>query len=427
MAAGGGVELQSVADEVNVMFKVFDKNQNGKISREELKAVLQFLDKDTWTDRAVDALLRGSDANGDGELQFTEFWSWVCGHGKGKSDGGFREKLLSHAVAEEQAVQEVSAARREKWEAKQAQKQARAAEHARKEAERQAGTRLTRREFVNERVNIGLDKQVANELFKKADDDHDGDIDAEELGWLAASAASTVDQIKDLFRRHKDGAEEDAMRQVVETFSSWDVDGDGTISSEELARVIRTLNPDLGEKTVAMMMKEADASQDGEVDVLEFVSWLSGENPKKKKAKETQEALVAGALHRKRAEEARSLNLQGEFEEMQHAALGKWCKKRKMKVACGMYNPGPGASSRCAGCTLRHAWLCHGCGFVSHYDECVTGCTFGDYGWSCISSKCSKRCGCKKPREFWERKGFAMNLGALTKGVEGMLKAAAAG
>jgi len=418
------VELDTVGDKVNLVFKMFDKNKNGKITRKELAEVLQYLDPRTWTPEAVETLLRGMDRNGDGELQFTEFWSWVCGHGESAStNNAAREALLDKAVEQEKAIRAVTKVKREKWEARKAEKDRLAAEAARKEAERAQGMRVSRNEFIEKGVAIGLNREVASNLFSKGDEDNDGEIDREELQWLGAGQAASVSQIKGLFQQscRDEGSDNNdpSMQQVVETFTRWDVDGDGTISSAELERVIRTLNPDLGERTVDLLMREADASQDGTIDLFEFVSWLSGGSPKKKAAKEAKEAKVAVAMHRKRSGEARSLGRQRDFEEAQHALLPSFCKSRKVKAICSTLNPS--SASKCEECKARHAWICWGCGFASYYDECVNGCSLGEFGWSCIAGKCAKRCGCKKKLDFWQRRGFAADLSKLSLSIEKML------
>mmetsp|Transcript_17485 Transcript_17485/g.39618 ORF Transcript_17485/g.39618 Transcript_17485/m.39618 type:complete len:436 (-) Transcript_17485:76-1383(-) len=425
MATDHEVSIESDSDKVKVVFKMFDKDKNGKITIDELKRVLQSLDRTTWTDQAVNKLLESSDKNGDGELQFTEFWGWVCGHGDidDESDA-LRQSLLDEAVDQEKHSLAENQAKREVWEAKKAKQKQKEADSIRREVERADGTRITRKQFIAESQSIGLTKQVAGELFSKFDEDNDGDIDQEERCWMGAGEAASVGQIKGLYKKGREGESANgAMQQIVDTFSKWDVNGDGTITCEELARVIHTLNPELTQRTVERMMQEADSSQDGVIDIVEFVHWLSGENPKKKKAKEEQEARMACAMHKIRSAEARQQGLQRPFEDMQHSALGKFLKKRKIKAVCETLNRGPGAPTICGRCDQRHGWLCHGCGFVSYYDQCINGCPFGEAGWSCISGSCTRKCGCKKKPEFWARRGFAQNFKALNSSVQTMLEA----
>jgi len=156
---------------------------------------------------------------------------------------------------------------------------------------------------------------------------------------------------------------------------------------------------------------------------MEFVNWLSGESTKKKKmkkkAKEAQEAKLAVAMHRKRAEEARQSNKQHDFEQAMRKHLEPWCAKRKVKLTCGKTYHGPGAPQMCSSCGDRHAWLCHSCGFVSFYPDCVNGCDFGKHGWSCINGNCpKKKCGCKKKPDYWQRLGGTCDLARLSTSVE---------
>ncbi|CAJ1441597.1 unnamed protein product [Effrenium voratum] len=59
-------------------FQRFDQDGNGSISREELGSVLKSLQPDgQWDSNAVDYLLAGADASGDGELQIDEFLQWI--------------------------------------------------------------------------------------------------------------------------------------------------------------------------------------------------------------------------------------------------------------------------------------------------------------------------------------------------------------
>mmetsp|Transcript_137441 Transcript_137441/g.342852 ORF Transcript_137441/g.342852 Transcript_137441/m.342852 type:complete len:451 (+) Transcript_137441:256-1608(+) len=416
-------------DEVRLMFQLFDADNDGKVTVQELKTVLQDLDAVLWTDEKVDKVVQAYDGNGDGYLQFTEFWGWICGHG-GKSTNDFKPVLLARATEEDRERRAVAREKAENLEKKRSKEAAAAGEKARKEAEKASGERVAAKAFLQEQMSVGLAKEVALEMYTQGDEDGDGEIDKQERLWIAGDRAATTQQIRGLYQKSAGGALDakgnlviketgDAgIESIVEAFNAWDVDGDGTITTDELARVLGTLNPRLGLKTVEAMCSEIDANRDGSIDIMEFVGWLSGEHTKKKKmkkkAKEEQAAKLAVAMHRKHAEEARAMGMQNDFEQIQHQNLAGWCAKKKMKYQCGKLFLGPGAPQICPSCGDRHAWLCHCCGFVSFYPDCVNGCSFGKYGWSCINGNQFKGSGCKKKPDFWQRNGCVSDLSALS-------------
>lgn len=416
-------------DETRLIMMLFDKDRDGSVSRTELLSILQTLDAEQFTKESMDEMLAEYDANGDEELQFSEFWGWVNGHG-GRSVDHFRPALLEIAVESYRKRESAWKAAEVKREATKRAKEEAAAAVARKEDEREAGDRITKKEFIEGRQAVGLSKGVANRLYGDADDDGDGDVDRGELGRLAQNDLATPAQIRGVFQEGVQGesgnvkvkdVNDEGMRAMVDAFSAWDVDGDGTITAAELGNVLKVLNPRFTDVTVAKMMKEIDTNGDGIIDLAEFIAWLNGENVKKKKmkkkAQEDTDAKVACAMHRKRHEEAREMRLQKEFEEACHRVLGPWCEKKKVKLDCNTLNAGPGAPSKCTKCDGRHAWLCHGCGVVTFFDECVNGCSTASAGWSCITSKCAKKCGCKKKPDFWQRSGRTRELSALQAGV----------
>lgn len=414
-----------LGEEVKLLFKTFDRDNNGSISKDELRRLLQHIDGSQWSPEEVEKLLLGIDSNGDGELQFTEFWAWIAGHGT-SNESSMKASLLTHAIAEDKVRFEQgqeAAADRASAEEQRAQQEA---VQKRKDAEWEAGERIGRKEFVEARVDVGLSKHVASTMFAKADEDKDGQIDRQELGWLATEQATTVGQIKGIFKESHEvagnGSDDGVMQEIVNTFSAWDKDGDGTVSTEELIRVIRALNPKLGQITAEAMVKQADTNGDGFIDVREFVGWISGVNPKKKKAKEIREAKMARATHIKRSSEAKDLGVQGDLEEFLHRSYPSVAQRKKIHTVCGTLNKGPGAKQLCVSCKNRHAWLCHGCGFVSYYDECVNECSFGTVGWTCLQGECKKKCGCKKKPDWWQRKGFLQDLDALSHDVKRLLE-----
>jgi len=414
---------KDAGEEIKLLFNTFDTNKDGSISKDELKRLLQHIDDELWSDEVVDKLLLGVDTSGDGELQFTEFWAWIAGHGDSAGVGDeMKAKLLEDAIAKDKEKFEAYQAAQEAKAAKAQDKAQRDATAEDKQRQRDAGERVGRKEFVDERVAIGLSKGTAMNQYNKADDDKDGEIDRQELGWLATEQAGTVNQVKGIFKQsHESNNSEDAiMQDIISTFNMWDSDGSGTVSAEELIRIIQVLNPKLGLKTAEAMIKQADTNGDGEIDVREFVSWISGVNPKKKKAKEIREAKMSMATHMARSAEAKEAGLTAELEELLHNSWQENATRKKIAVTCGTKNLN--TNRLCVTCKNRHAWLCHGCGFVSYYDDCVNECAaVGTYGWTCLQGDCKKKCGCKKKPAIWQQKGFVQNLDALSKDVKRLL------
>lgn len=301
---------QSVGEEVKLIFELFDKDGSGKIDREELVEVFKTLGS-SWSDDKMDKLMGSFDNNGDGELNMVEFWSWINGHAG--SPVSCRKDLLATAIEKEKADWAENAEIMKEHRRNMAEKEAKDAAIAARQAERDSGARLTRDAFIKEKVAAGFSMEVATELYNKGDENHDGDIDAQELGWLAGDNLATLDQVKGIYRETVNGnnqevkvaeLDDSGMGTLVDIFLKWDTNGDGTVSPEELREILKKLNHKFTDASVDRMMNEIDTNKDGLVDVYEFVDWLTGQNLKKKKmkkkAKKVQDAKVNEALQERR-------------------------------------------------------------------------------------------------------------------------------
>lgn len=367
---------------MKLIFELLDADHSGKIDVDELKRVL--LSLSSWDEKQVEVLIEQFDKNKDGELSIVEFWSWINGH-DGRSTETYRPALLNMAVAENKRKISETEERLAAFRDRKAAEDAKAAAEAQRQLEREQGLRVSRDAFVKEKMEAGFSKKIAEELYSKCDQDRDGEVNHQDIGWLVSDNLATLDQVKATYQKgiqreaeeiswsedwkgevskllKKRGFKEEeeglkyhttnasgeeifikkilkdktatleskyfpislhleasnvtvadcddkGLGQLVDTFLAWDKDGNGTVSAEELKDVLQHVNPKFTEVTLAKMMGDIDVNGDGVIDIREFVSWLSGENLKKKKmkkkAKEEQDAKIRSTLQRKRADEAK--------------------------------------------------------------------------------------------------------------------------
>jgi len=66
----------------------------------------------------------------------------------------------------------------------------------------------------------------------------------------------------------------DDLTTLQETFSMFDKDGGGTISTEELHGIFKQLGTDVSKADVVSLIKSVDINNDGEMDFNEFVSMM---------------------------------------------------------------------------------------------------------------------------------------------------------
>merc|ERR1712046_346036 len=76
LRAGTPVEL-SPEEKAKALFRRFDKNGDGNISRAELQTVLNTLDPSVWTEKKVERLMSSLDLDGNGTVDYEEFLAWL--------------------------------------------------------------------------------------------------------------------------------------------------------------------------------------------------------------------------------------------------------------------------------------------------------------------------------------------------------------
>mmetsp|Transcript_65852 Transcript_65852/g.122883 ORF Transcript_65852/g.122883 Transcript_65852/m.122883 type:complete len:503 (-) Transcript_65852:95-1603(-) len=82
LAAGQGKDDddedgKGVSSELRELFKLFDRNGDGMIDRQEFADVLKLADEDYFTPAVVGMLLDEADADGNGIIHYHEFLAWV--------------------------------------------------------------------------------------------------------------------------------------------------------------------------------------------------------------------------------------------------------------------------------------------------------------------------------------------------------------
>ncbi|KAL2130343.1 hypothetical protein VTI74DRAFT_6569 [Chaetomium olivicolor] len=136
--------------------------------------------------------------------------------------------------------------------------------------------------------------QVAQyrEVFEIFDKDGTGDITADELGQVMKELGlnPSDEELRDLINEvdlNKDGVisfdeflalmsqnvkELDTEQELINAFRVFDKDGSGTISSDELRNVLKSLGENLTDAEVEEMIQLADRDGDGHIDYHEFAN-----------------------------------------------------------------------------------------------------------------------------------------------------------
>ncbi|KAK4153256.1 hypothetical protein C8A00DRAFT_34027 [Chaetomidium leptoderma] len=137
-------------------------------------------------------------------------------------------------------------------------------------------------------------EQVAQykEVFEIFDKDGTGDITADELGQVMRELGlnPSDSELRDIVNEadlNDDGSisfdeflalmsqsvkELDTEQELLSAFRVFDKDGSGTISSDELRGVLKSLGENLTDAEVEEMIQLADGNGDGQIDYHEFAN-----------------------------------------------------------------------------------------------------------------------------------------------------------
>jgi len=76
---------------------------------------------------------------------------------------------------------------------------------------------------------------------------------------------------------------DEKQQLIVDTFSRFDTNGDGVITREELAKILKRLGPDqFNDYAIDTLMAVADTNKNGLIEYKEFVAWVMQDDKKKK-------------------------------------------------------------------------------------------------------------------------------------------------
>eukprot|EP00747_Dinoflagellata_sp_TGD_P130647 gnl/TRDRNA2_/TRDRNA2_174853_c1_seq2.p1 gnl/TRDRNA2_/TRDRNA2_174853_c1~~gnl/TRDRNA2_/TRDRNA2_174853_c1_seq2.p1 ORF type:complete len:250 (-),score=69.72 gnl/TRDRNA2_/TRDRNA2_174853_c1_seq2:390-1139(-) len=93
---------QDNSEKLLAMFKKYDANGDGQLSRKELGTILKALDKKI-TDADLEIAFKKADRNSDGMVDVPEFVAWISGGGSGKGDLAMKSELTNQICQDKEA------------------------------------------------------------------------------------------------------------------------------------------------------------------------------------------------------------------------------------------------------------------------------------------------------------------------------------
>jgi len=217
--------FRSVAD-VKAAFKRIDINNDGQISKDELKAGMKLNTDD------LDLVFAIGDLDGDGEISLGEFIR-VMYPSAAAALSRFRNSFSQ--------IEDVISAFRQ--------------------MDLNCDGALTKEELMNGMNSFGkqFTAEEVNSVFAMADVNSDGEINYTEFVSMMFPSASTA---LAKFRRNNVN-----VKNAKETFDSYDIDGDEEISYDEL---VTGMGSEYSANEINAIFAMGDTDQDGKINFLEF-------------------------------------------------------------------------------------------------------------------------------------------------------------
>lgn len=212
--------------EAQQLFRVLDKNNDGMISQEEMRAC-----GNRFNAQEIEAIFAVGDVNNDGEIDLNEFVGVLCPSAS---------TVVGRLSKSYKTLEEI------------------------KQGFRNLDKNNDGKISKSEMAQAGLSDQEVNAIFALGDTNNDGEIDIDEfIGVMCPSAAAVVFKISATFK-DKSGA--------TAAFNKIDINGDGVISKDEMASAVLPGNARLSKVEVDAIFQLGDVNKDGEIDLNEFLA-----------------------------------------------------------------------------------------------------------------------------------------------------------
>ncbi|XP_060063077.1 uncharacterized protein LOC132543579 [Ylistrum balloti] len=221
-------------EELNEAFKVFDRDGNGLISAAELRHVMTNLGE-KLTDEEVDEMIREADVDGDGHVNYEGKYNFMFQMLMDKYD----MTLVQIKVEFMTCFLSVLTEMRDVF----------------KIFDQDGDGVITEQELgiVLNSLGESLSDSDLHDMMLEVDEDGNGEIDFPEF-------------LSMMSRRMKDrGSKED----LQEAFRVFDLDGDGFITADELRHAMTSMGEKLTDEEVEEMIIDADADGDGRINYIE--------------------------------------------------------------------------------------------------------------------------------------------------------------
>eukprot|EP00092_Neocalanus_flemingeri_P000651 GFUD01000693.1.p1 GENE.GFUD01000693.1~~GFUD01000693.1.p1 ORF type:complete len:3364 (-),score=1087.83 GFUD01000693.1:1093-10800(-) len=233
--------------EVEAAFKRFDTDNDGAIDAKELFTGLKNSGI-LLTDQEVETIFAVADLDGDGQIDMGEFGQLLgVGVGASAPAAGNASAIIAKFRGLYKTIDQVRSAFNQY------------------DVDRDGS--ISKQELEQGMVKSGqFTAQESKLVFDLADSDGDGAIDIGEFVQLMfPSAGQLISNLKQNFTSEAD---------VGAAFASWDSDGDGQISFNELKAAVQRSGQKLTEEDINAIFVVGDADQNGEIDLDEFMKMM---------------------------------------------------------------------------------------------------------------------------------------------------------